>query len=72
LVTFAVSWWLFFFMALPFGVRQQEEPVPGSDPGAPQKPRLLIKALVATVMAALATWGLAVFIDSGLVDLRAR
>jgi len=69
-VTYVVSWWLFFFMALPFGVRQDEEPVPGSERGAPTRPRLLPKVLAATALAALATWGLAWLIDSGLVQLR--
>lgn len=69
-VTFVCTWWLFFFMALPFGVRQDEEPVPGSERGAPNRPRFLPKILAATVLAGLATWGTAWVIDSGLIQLR--
>ena len=69
-VTFGVVWWLFFFMALPVGVRPDDEPVPGSERGAPARPRLLIKALVATALAVLATWGVAWLLDSGLIQIR--
>ena len=71
-VTFVVVWWLIFFMALPFGVRPEDNPQPGNVESAPAKPRLLLKALVTTVLAALATWGIGWLIGSGLVDLRPR
>ena len=70
LATFGVVWWLVFFMALPFGVRHDEEPVPGADRGAPAQPHLLLKVLATTVVAALATWGIAWALGSGLVDFR--
>lgn len=60
-----VVWWLCLFVVLPFGVRSQAEAGPvtdGTEPGAPQKPRLLIKLLVTTVLAgvivALLFWAL--------------
>ena len=70
IVTFVVVWWLIFFMALPFGVQPDENPQPGNVESAPARPHLLIKALVTTVLAALATWGIAWLIGSGLIDLR--
>lgn len=70
IVTFSVTWWLFLFTVLPIGVRPQDDPVPGSDLGAPQKTYLWQKMLAATVLAGLATWALAWFIDSGLINLR--
>ena len=70
LATYGVVWWLVFFMALPIGVRRDDEPVPGADPGAPDKPHLLLKVLGTTVVAALATWGIAWALGSGLVDFR--
>jgi predicted secreted protein len=69
-VTYVVSWWLFFFMALPFGVRADDAPVPGSERGAPGRPRLLPKVLAATTLAAVATFGVAWLIDSGLIQVR--
>lgn len=68
--TFLIVWWLFFFMALPFGVTVDENPVPGADPGAPARPHLLVKALVTTVLAGLATWGIDWLYGSGLIDFR--
>ena len=70
IVTFVVAWWLIFFMALPFGAAPEEHPQPGNVESAPARPRLLLKALITTVLAALATWGIAWFIASGIVDLR--
>jgi predicted secreted protein len=70
IVTFMMVWWLFFFMALPFGVRPEDVPQVGNVESAPARPRLLIKAAVATVLAAIATWGIAWFIQSGLIDIR--
>ena len=70
IVTFVVVWWLIFFMALPFGVTPEEHPLPGNVESAPARPRLLLKAAVAPVLAALATWGIAWVIDSGLISFR--
>ena len=72
IVTFVLYWWLFFFMALPFGAEPPEVVEKGHAPSAPEKPRIWIKAGAATVLAALATWGTAEFIDSGLVTLRPK
>lgn len=72
LVTFVVVWWLVFFMALPFGAAPEEQPQAGNAESAPARPRLLLKAAITTVLAALATWGIAWFIASGLVELRPR
>ena len=69
-VTYVVTWWLIFFMALPFGAAPAEHPQPGTVESAPARPRLLVKVAVATVLAALATWALAWFIASGIVDLQ--
>ena len=70
LVTFAVVWWLIFLMVLPFGAAPEEHPQAGNVESAPARPRLLHKALITTVLAALATWGIAWIIASGIVDIR--
>ena len=69
-VTYAVVWWLFFFMALPFGAQPEADPRPGHVESAPARPRLLLKAAAATVLAGLATWAIAWFVGSGLIDVR--
>lgn len=61
-----VIWWLTFVAVLPIGSHSHHETgsevLAGSDPGAPVQPRLLMKVLVATGLAAVFTglllWGL--------------
>ena len=51
---FFVIWWIMLFAVLPFGIQSQHEVkdiVPGSEPGAPAKPRLLRKVLINTLVA---------------------
>jgi predicted secreted protein len=70
IITYAVVWWLIFFMALPFGAHPEAEPIRGNVESAPARPRLWLKAAVTTVLAALVTWGIAWIIDSGLIQIR--
>lgn len=69
-VTYIMVWWLLFFMALPFGAAPAADPQPGTVESAPARPRLLLKMLVTTVLAGLATWGIAWLMASGLIDVR--
>lgn len=52
IVFFVITWWLVFFMALPFGVERPEEHEVevGHEPGAPKKPMLVKKALATTAV----------------------
>ncbi|MSO71700.1 MAG: DUF1467 family protein [Alphaproteobacteria bacterium] len=45
-----VLWWLVLFTVLPWGVRRDEQPKPGNDPGAPQRHALVIKFAVTSVI----------------------
>lgn len=69
-VTYVCVWWLVFFMALPWGAAPPEHPEPGHATSAPERPRLLLKVLVTTVIAGIVTYGVALLLDSGLVSLR--
>ena len=70
LVVFTVVWWLVFFVTLPFGVRRIENPEQGHDAGAPEKPRILIKAAITTAIAGALTGGLAMAVAYDLIDIR--
>lgn len=62
---FLTIWFIVLFAVLPFGVRSQHETgevVPGSDPGAPAAPRLFVKALWTTVIAAVIFAALAAYV----------
>lgn len=55
IAVYLVIWWVVLFAVLPFGIRSQHERgpvVPGTEPGAPVKPRFLLKFLVTSVIAA--------------------
>ncbi|MBT3171056.1 MAG: DUF1467 family protein [Rhodospirillaceae bacterium] len=68
---FLIAWWLAWFLTLPFGIKTPEKVEPGHASSAPVKPRLWIKAAIATVIAAVITAILVVIIESGWIDLQA-
>lgn len=71
IVVFFLAWWLAFLCVLPWGVRPSETPEEGHEPGAPDRPRLWMKALVTTGIA-LVLWAIAyLIVDSGLISFRA-
>lgn len=69
-IVFVMVWWLVLFMVLPFGAAPPEEIEPGTAPSAPARPRLVLKFLITTLIAIVATALILWLIDSGLVQLR--
>ena len=69
-VVFAITWWLVFFMALPFGVRTPDEPEPGHAPSAPIRPRVALKAAITTVIAVGITGLAAAAVEYDIVSFR--
>ncbi|TXH36118.1 MAG: DUF1467 family protein [Rhodospirillaceae bacterium] len=57
LLTYSLLWVLCLFVVLPFGVKPDESPEIGHDPGAPANPALKKKVL-ATSLLALVLWGI--------------
>jgi predicted secreted protein len=53
LMVYLVIWWTILFAVLPLGVRRAENPGRGQDPGAPEKPQLLRKAIITSLVAAV-------------------
>ncbi len=54
---FLTIWFTLLFAVLPIGVRSQAESgevVPGTDPGAPVAPRLLMKIVLTTLVSIVA------------------
>jgi predicted secreted protein len=58
LAIYIILWWIAFFAVLPLGVRNLEEAGeethPGVERGAPHRPDLWKKALIAAILAAIA------------------
>ena len=69
--TYAIVWWLVLITTLPFGVKAPDFPEVGMEPGAPDKPRMWIKAGATTVIAAVITSGIWVLIKYQIIDFRA-
>lgn len=69
IVVFIVIWWLVLFMALPIGVRRDEAPEDGHDPGAPRNPNLG-KKIIGTTIVSIVLFGIVYWvIDSGLISI---
>ncbi|MEJ1161415.1 DUF1467 family protein [Prosthecomicrobium sp. N25] len=69
LAVYFVIWWLTLFAVLPFGVTSQHETgeiTPGSEPGAPAVPRLLVKLFWTTVVSGVIFAGFVAVRQSGL------
>jgi len=69
-ITFIISWWMVFFMVLPWGVRRQDDPEPGHEAGAPENPRLWLKVAVTTGIAVVITALSWVAVDLGWISIR--
>lgn len=57
IAVYFILWWLALFVVLPWGVRSQHEDgeiSPGTEPGAPTLPRIAVKLVWTTVVAAIA------------------
>ena len=65
IVVFIILWWIAFFVTLPFGIETPKTQEPGHAPGAPNRPRLWIKAGVATLAAGALTGLVAGLVASG-------
>ncbi|MGF1606982.1 MAG: DUF1467 family protein [Rhodothalassiaceae bacterium] len=74
LVVFTLSWWLAFFTLLPIGnqshAEADQDPGFGGEEGAPVRPRLRRKALIATAIAIALTLAYAAAVVFGGFSLR--
>ena len=70
--TYAINWRLVMFMVLPWGVRRidPEDLGEGDDPGAPANPRILLRAAITTVAAAVIFCLIYVVFISGVFSFR--
>ena len=52
-MVYLVIWWTILFAILPLGVHRVENPGAGQERGAPERPQLLRKAIITTIVAAV-------------------
>jgi len=69
LVVFTIVWWCAFFALLPIGVRPVENAPPEHFAGAPDRQRLWLKGLGATIVATVLTALAWAALTYGWVDL---
>ena len=53
IMVYLVIWWTILFAVLPLGVRRLENPGRGEERGAPERPQLLRKAIITSIVAAV-------------------
>ncbi|OFW87623.1 MAG: hypothetical protein A3J37_03080 [Alphaproteobacteria bacterium RIFCSPHIGHO2_12_FULL_45_9] len=53
IVVFLMVWWTVLFAVLPWGNRPSEAPVTGNTTSAPDKPKILKKFMVTTLVSAI-------------------
>lgn len=70
ILTFVIVWWLVLFMVLPFGAAPPDDIQAGNARSAPAKPRMLIKILITTALAACLTAAVIWFLQSGFIEIR--
>lgn len=70
IAVFVVVWWIVLFAVLPWGVKPAENPVPGQADSAPENPRLLLKAAVTTLIAAVIWLGIFLLVRSDWLSFR--
>lgn len=55
IIVYSLSWWVILFIALPIGVKTPDNPETGHASSAPEKPRIWMKIIAATFIAAIIT-----------------
>ena len=70
IVVYVILWWWVLFMALPVGVRREDDVQPGNDAGAPKKTMMVAKLVATTVIAALIWVAVDQVVRSDLISFR--
>ncbi len=70
IMVYIVTWWIVLFTVLPWGAKPPDNPQPGHATSAPEKPRLLLKFAVTTVIAGIVFAALCWFIAADFISFR--
>ncbi|HEX6980520.1 MAG TPA: DUF1467 family protein [Alphaproteobacteria bacterium] len=70
IAVYVVVWWIVLFAVLPWGVRSPDQPVRGHAESAPENPRLLLKAVVTTLIAGIVWFGIYALVQSDWISFR--
>lgn len=67
-----VIWWTVLFAILPLGIRTQadeDEVMPGTEPGAPVRPRHLLKFALTSIVSAVLLLGIYVVVQTDMFGI---
>jgi len=70
ILVYFMVWVVVLLTVLPWGVQRTVAPKPGHEPGAPERPMLLRKFLVTSVIAAVIWGAIFVIIEQGWISFR--
>ena len=70
IVVYILLWWWVLFMVLPFGAKAPEIVEKGHATSAPERPRLVKKMLITSVIALVLWFGVNAIIQSGIFAFR--
>lgn len=68
IVIFVCTWWMVFFMALPFGVELDTSGPEVSGPGAPKTTGLKKKIIVTTLISVVVTGIIYALVEANVID----
>lgn len=68
-LVFLIIWWVIWFMVLPFGVKPPAQPGPGHVASAPERPMLLRKLIITTIITAVIVAALSIVVHLGWLSL---
>ena len=69
-MVYLVIWWTVLFAILPLGVKRVENPGRGQEHGSPERPQLVRKAVITTIVAAVLWIGFFVLHQTDLFSFR--
>ena len=71
IVIFVILWWIVFFSLLPIDVnRKRQDIIKGTDPGAPENPRLIKKLTYTTLITSIIFIGIFLLVKYDYLNLR--
>ena len=70
IVVYILLWWWVLFMVLPFGAKAPDSIEKGHATSAPEKPRLVGKMMITSLIAAVLWFGVNAIIQSGVFSFR--
>lgn len=68
IMVYVIVWWVVLFTVLPFGVKPAKDTGEGHMSGAPEKPKLVRKAIITSLIAAVVFAAIYGLIESDLIS----